>query len=216
VHRWLASLPSLVRGRSSDERKFFPLIVTTNYDVAWERAFKDSGEEYDLVSYIADGPERGRFLHTGPDGVPRVIVQPIDTELRFDERPVIAKIRGTVNRNKRDSDSFVITEDDYIDYLSDDDIVQLIPADIAERLRQTHFLFLGCSVKDWSLRLVMNRLFGDAPWGFNSWAILPSPDSIEERSWYRRGVEPQAARLEEYIARLGAALSDSTTTAEPR
>jgi hypothetical protein len=213
VHRLLASLPSLVRGRSSDQPRFFPLIVTTNYDVTLETAFKDAGEEYDLVSYLADGRERGRFLHTGPDGVPRVIVRPSDVELRFDARPVIAKILGTVNRDKRHGDSFVVTEDDYLGYLSDDDIGQLLPADIAERLTQTHFVFFGCSL-DWNLRLVLSRLFPDDSWGWSSWAVLPSPESIEERSWSRRRVEVQAAPLEEYIDRLGAALISASTTTD--
>jgi hypothetical protein len=143
-----------------------------------ESAFKDAREEYDLVSYIADGREQGRFLHTGPDGVPRVIVQPSDIELRFDERPVIAKIHGTVNRDMRDGDSFVITEDDYIRYLSHDDIGQLIPVDMAERLTKTHFLFLGCSLKDWNLRSVLNRLFRDAPWGLQLLGYPAKPGKI--------------------------------------
>jgi hypothetical protein len=37
--------------------------VTTNYDDSLERAFEEAGEAYDLVAYIADGEDRGRFLH---------------------------------------------------------------------------------------------------------------------------------------------------------
>jgi hypothetical protein len=212
VHRLLASLPSLIRGRPSDEPKSFPLIVTTNYDVALEKAFKDAGEEYDLITYIADAPTPGRFLHISPDGVPRIIRRPNSyTQLRFSERPVIAKIHGSVNRGKRDGDSFVITESHYIDYLSRTDIAQLIPVYIAERLRQTHFLFLGYSLKDWNLRVILHRIFRDAPWGWNSWAVQLTADNIEEKSWRRRGVELLDARLEEYIARLSEALGISGT-----
>ena len=218
VHRLLASLPSLIRGRPSDEPKFFPLIVTTNYDDALERALQDAGEEYDLVTYIADGPTSGRFLHTSPGGgVPRVIRRPNTyTELRFGERPVVAKIHGTVARGMQSGDSFVITENHYIDYLSRTDISQLIPVHIAERMRQSHFLFLGYSLKDWNLRVILHRIFQNAPWGYSSWAVQLMPDNIEERSWFRRGVELLDARLEEYIDRLGAALaiSASATTSE--
>jgi hypothetical protein len=52
VPRLLASLPSMIGARPSTQPGFFPLIVTTNYDDASERAFKDAGEEYDLVTYI--------------------------------------------------------------------------------------------------------------------------------------------------------------------
>jgi hypothetical protein len=159
VHRLMASLPSLIRGRSSTEPKFFPLIVTTNYDDLLERAFKDAGEEYDLVSYIADGPKAGRFLHTSPDGLARVIGRPNSyTELRGDERPVIAKIHGAVGRGAHDRDSFVITENDYIDYLSRTDLAQLIPVRVAKRMRKSHFLFLGYSLRDWNLRVILHRI----------------------------------------------------------
>jgi hypothetical protein len=211
VHRLLASIPSLIR--AGPEPRFFPLNVTTNYDDLLERAFKDSGEEYDLVTYIADGPERGKFLHTTSEGVARVINQPNSyTELRFDERPVIAKIHGSVKRGLQDRDSFVITENHYIDYLSHTDITGLIPVSIASRMRKSHFLFLGYSLKDWNLRVILHRLWGDAGVGWNSWAVQPMPDGIEERSWYRRGVELLDAQLEEYID----GLSDSLSIAEPR
>ena len=55
VHQLLASLPAMIRASSSGKPRYFPLIVTTNYDDALERAFLDAGEAYDLVVYIADG-----------------------------------------------------------------------------------------------------------------------------------------------------------------
>jgi SIR2-like domain len=218
VHRLLASLPSLIRAQPSDGPRFFPLNVTTNYDDLLERAFRDAEEPYDLVTYIADGPDRGRFLHIRADGEEQVIAQPNSyNELRFDERPVIAKIHGAVVRGLYGHDSFVITENHYIDYLSHTDIAKLIPVNIATRMRRSHFLFLGYSLKDWNLRVILHRLWGDTAVGWNSWAVQPHPDGIEERSWYRRGVELLDARLEEYISRLGAELAASTpsTTGEP-
>jgi hypothetical protein len=212
VHRLLASLPALIRAHASTERKSFPLIITTNYDDALERAFKDAKEEYDLVTYIADGEEQGRFLHTRPDGDARVISQPISySELRFDERPVIAKIHGSVERQAEDHDSYVITENHYIDYLSRTDIPQLIPATLATKMKTSHFLFLGYSLRDWNMRVILQRLWGGGQWwGRSSWAIQPSPDYIDERSWSRRNVELLDAGLQEYIDVLGAALISRT------
>src|SRR4029450_7972615 len=84
VHRLLASLPALIRPRLSDRPRSFPLIVTTNHDNLLEGALKDEREEFDLVTYIADGPKAGKFLHTSPDGVARVISRPNSySELRF-------------------------------------------------------------------------------------------------------------------------------------
>jgi hypothetical protein len=136
---------------------------------------------------------------------------------------VIAKMQGSVARGKPEEDSFVITENHYIDYLNHADINTLIPVNIASRMRLSHFLFLGYSLKNWNLRVTLRRLWGNDWSGANSransWAILPSADdkdAMEERSWLRRGVEPLSARLEEYVDQLSAALiSASTTTAEP-
>jgi SIR2-like domain len=215
VHELLASLPSMIRRRPPTESRFFPLIVTTNYDDLLERAFQEAGEEYDLVTYIADGKDRGKFIHTSPNGDERIIGRPKTyKELRCDERPVIAKIHGAVVRQMPTHDSFVITENHYIDYLSHTaDIKTLIPVNIASRMMQSHFLFLGYSLKDWNLRVILHRLWGDAAveLNSNSWAIQPDPDSIEEKSWSRRGVELLDVRLEEYIRLLGEALTSAST-----
>jgi SIR2-like domain len=218
VHRLLASVPSMIRARPSTQRGHFPLIVTTNYDDALERAFKDEQEEYDLVTYIADGPRSGRFLHTSPDGNETIINKPKSyKELRCVERPVIAKIHGAVVRRMPDQDSFVITENHYIDYLSHTaaDIKTLIPVNIALRMMQSHFLFLGYSLKDWNLRVILHRLWGDGgmAWNFNSWAVQPKPDTIDEKSWGRRGVELLDARLEDYIEQLSTSLANSASAA---
>src|SRR4029450_6392571 len=135
---------------------------------------------------MADGPRSGRFLHTSPDGNETIINKPKSyKELRCVERPVIAKIHGAVGRRMPDQDSFVITENHYIDYLSHTaaDIKTLIPVNIALRMMQSHFLFLGYSLKDWNLRVILHRLWGDGgmAWNFNSWAVQPKPDTIDEK-----------------------------------
>jgi DNA-binding SARP family transcriptional activator len=72
VHRFFASLPPLLRERGAPHQ----LIVTTSYDLALERAFLDAGEEFDVVSYIATGRNRGRFCHIGPEGEGTLIERP--------------------------------------------------------------------------------------------------------------------------------------------
>jgi hypothetical protein len=37
-------------------------VVTTSYDTALEQAFAEAGEPFDVVSYLATGPNRGKFL----------------------------------------------------------------------------------------------------------------------------------------------------------
>ena len=82
-------------------------------------------------------------------------------DLSLAERTVILKIHGEVDRTSPDWawDSFVITEDHYIDYLTHTDISNLVPVKVAAKLRRSHFLFLGYSLRDWNLR-VMRLKFG--------------------------------------------------------
>ncbi len=114
LHKFLAELPAILRERGLTPR--YQLIVTTNYDDALERAFRDAGEAYDLVSYVAEGDHRGKFLHWPPEDEPQLIERPNEyTSLSLDERTVILKIHGAIDRLNADSDRYVITEDHFID-----------------------------------------------------------------------------------------------------
>ncbi|WP_185749005.1 SIR2 family NAD-dependent protein deacylase [Humibacillus xanthopallidus] len=210
VHQLLAGLPSLVRRRAAGQRCFYPLIITTNYDDALEKAFLAAGEEFDLLTYIAGGAHAGKFRHTRPNGDSELILGPnAYPEFKCDERPTIAKIHGAVARVDGEEDSFVITENHYIEYLSHTDIAKLIPVNILTRMRKSHFLFLGYSLKDWNLRVILHRLWGAEGAGYNSWAIQSQPERIEEKAWAKRGVELMDMRLEEYAALLDARLQSS-------
>src|SRR5206468_1927865 len=97
----------------------------------------------DLVTYVADGEEQGRFRHLSPDGRVRLIDRPNKYLGLSEQRPVIIKIHGAVDRVRSDRDSFVVTEDDYFGYLTRGDLSNLIPVTLAAKLRHSHLLFLG-------------------------------------------------------------------------
>jgi hypothetical protein len=65
LHTFCATLPAVLRDKGYPPR--YQLLVTTNYDVL-ERAFLAAGESFDVVTYMADGEHRGKFLHRLPDG----------------------------------------------------------------------------------------------------------------------------------------------------
>src|SRR5206468_7162756 len=90
-----------------------PLIVTTNFDDVLERAYKDAGEEFDVVSYIALGRNRGKFLHVSADGAPALVEVPnAYADISLERRPVILKIHGGIDRRpEREWESFVVSED---------------------------------------------------------------------------------------------------------
>src|SRR6266496_3056587 len=121
------------------------------------------GEPFDLVCYIAEGDHRGKFAHWPPEGEPTLIEVPNEYEkLRPGEQSVILKIHGAIDRAGPEAewDSYVITEDHYIDYLTRTEIQNLVPVMLAMQLRRSHFLFLGYSMRDWNLRVILHRIWG--------------------------------------------------------
>ena len=130
--------------------------------------------------------------------------------LRLDERAVILKIHGAVDRTDADApwDSYVITEDHYIDYLARTDIANLVPVTLTAKLRRSHFLFLGYGLRDWNLRVILHRIWGEQKLKYKSWAVQLRPSRARPRVLGARGVEILDVPLDEYVAALDAALGE--------
>ena len=210
LHVFLARLPKRIAAETGSPR--YQLIVTTNYDDALEAAFRDEGEEFDVITYIAEGENRGRFMHHKPDGGQQVIARanvyielPVDERGR-PERTMILKIHGAVDRTKPtwENDSYVITEDDYIEYLTRSDISSLVPPALVAKLKRSQLLFLGYSMRDWNLRVILHRIWGEQKLSgtFAAWAIQLKPDPIEKKFWEQRGVDVFDVSLSDYVAAL--------------
>jgi DNA-binding SARP family transcriptional activator len=201
LHRFLAGLPALLRERGAPHQ----LIVSTNYDLALEQAFEDAGEELDVVAYVATGANRGHFWHRPPGEAPRAIDLPntYATELSLERRTVLLKLHGAVDPlPEREWESFVITEDDYIDYLGRSELTAVVPVSLAAKLRRSHFLFLGYEMADWNLRLVLNRIWGERPVAYRSWAVQQSPSPLAQAFWRRYDVTPLDVDPQGYIELL--------------
>ncbi len=201
LHQYFASLPGILRQRGNSPH--YPLIVTTNYDDALERAFREAQEPYDLVIYVAEGEQRGKFLHWTQQGETSVIERPNEYRgLSLDQRPVILKMHGAVDRAGAMWDSFLITEDDYINYLVRTDISNLLPVTLAVKLRKSHFLFLGYSLRDWNLRVILHRIWGEQKLTYKSWAIQGRVERMDQDFWRKREVDMFNVPLEDYITAL--------------
>jgi SIR2-like domain len=206
LHRLLARLPALLREGGQPQL----LVLTTNYDDLVERALAEAGESFDVVWYEAKrGPLQGRFLHRSPDGQVVAIDRPNKyTGLALTERPVVLKLHGAIDRRDSKRDSYVVTEDSYITYLAGQNVGEQIPFSIRERMNDSHFLFLGYAMRDWNLRVILNRIWGAQQLDLKSWAVQREPSSpaareIEEALWRDRGdVDLLYVLLKEYVARL--------------
>jgi hypothetical protein len=209
VHQFLARLPKTLHEAGYAEQH--QLIVTTNYDNALEQAFTREEEPYDLAVYMAS--DGGRFAHFPCEGDPVPIevgtansykAFPIDQLSGDVSRSVIAKIHGAVDGERGPyawQDNYVITEDDYIEYLSQTGVESIVPLQIRNKLRYSHFLFLGYAMRDWNLRVFLHRMFGKRPLN-TSWAVQRNPSEVDERFWRRIGVEFLAMPLSEYVKEL--------------
>lgn len=205
LHRLLAAVPGVLRAKGYPNPHL--LVMTTNYDDLVERAFQAAGEPLDVVWYVADGEHRGKFRHRTPEGAVHLIEKPNEyRELTLQRRSVVLKIHGAVNRGNSDDDSYVIAEDHYIDYLTRTDVATLLPVTLAAKVRRSHFLFLGYSLADWNMRVILQRIWGTQQLTYRSWAIQRDPRVLDKEFWKMRGVEILDVDLAPYVAALGARL----------
>ena len=125
---------------------------------------------------------------------------------------MILKIHGAIDRGDEARDSFVVSEDDYIEYLTHSNLSQLVPVSVLRAAEAQPFLFLGYRMRDWNLRVMLHRLFRERDHGYRSWAVQLAPDMVDEELWSRREVDVVDVALSEYVEELTRQLE----TAAPR
>jgi hypothetical protein len=194
--------------------KRYQLIVTTNYDTQLERAFEAANEPYDLAVYMSSGDDAGKFVHFPFDDTPQPIETPneytrfpIDVETDELERTVIVKIHGAVDGSAggyRWRDNYVITEDHYIDYLSTLPVESAVPNQILTKLKHSHWLFLGYTIRDWYLRVFLKRIWSGEPLDARSksWAVQEQPDVLDREFWSHNNVDLIDSSLGDYVTNL--------------
>jgi hypothetical protein len=88
-----------------------------------------------------------------------------------------------------------------------------VPSLFYEHFRTRSFLFLGYSLRDWNLRVVLKNLeryLGRRRGGSDddedeplpSWSIQHQPSELERRLWEKRNVNIFDMTLDEFIARM--------------
>jgi SIR2-like domain len=218
VHDFLASIGAAKNPNRDEDR--YPLIVTTNYDDMMERAYRAKGLPYEVVFYRPEDGAAGSFYHVVEDGGYRVedgAAKPIKPANAYPHqfckhRPTILKIHGTIDRTSPPKDArFVITEDQYIDYLAQGALENLLPATLLAKLQNHYLLFLGYSLRDWNLRVFLRKLRSR----FSAWAVLLQSSDAEEEFWKHSGVYIVPMDLKEYVERLGKELTVRSADADP-
>ena len=205
VHLFISGLQTKLSLAGGQRRPF--LALTTNFDTALERAFRDAGEPFHLAIYTAT---TGRFVHVKPDGSQQEILQPnrysdfpIEDDLRLSST-LIVKLHGAIGQRElgySDAENYVISEDNYIDYLSGSSVEQIVPVQILQKLKASHCVFLGYDIADWSLRVLLKRVWGSRI-PAKSWAVQPDAHEFEEVLWRESGVELIHEELDAFVLDL--------------
>ncbi len=170
------------------------VIVTTNYDDLMEQALTAANITFDIVWYDAEGKHRGQFLHRKSGEERPVVIDSPSTYSDFNlkDRTVLLKIHGAIDRSPRDperpQDSFVITEDHYIEYLLRSGSGSFLPSMLGEEIGECHILFIGYGLKDWNMRVLLKRVWQESRLEWPSWAVQLGIDEVEAKLWEDRNV----------------------------
>jgi hypothetical protein len=165
-HKALAALP-------------VPLYITTNYDDLLEHELKRAMKlPISLYPLWRPGLEHATEQALGKDEVEDITPTA--------ERPIVYHLHGHWDV----PESMVVTEDDYINFLSVIHNPDLLPAVCRKALVSAHLLFVGYSLRDWNIRILLNRRLHNA----RSLAIIRHPNDSHlaeflERDLDRRGVQ---------------------------
>jgi len=206
-----AVIPSLYRLLAEAPRPL--LIITANYDTQLERAFQDAQKPYDLVVYGADRKDLANAVLWWPAGaVEPETPAPNELYIDLETTTVIFKMHGSIQAETDEWDSFVITETDYVDFLSRIASQSAIPALFSTHCQDRSLLFLGYGLREWSFRAILgslSRFFARRAAAFGeeeilSWAINENFSELEIKFWQKRGVYPYEVRLDEFVEKLRA------------
>jgi hypothetical protein len=184
------------------------LYVTTNYDDLLERSL-DLRHPHVLVDRL----EKGLAISTSNGTLEPIARTGLDLDQRLTNSdtgepsaPIVFKMHGSIDRKNRKNDSYLITEEDYVDYLGRDQ-GNYIPPYINRLMQGKNFLFLGYSLEDWNVRVILRKLLTPVkPGDVRCWAIVRGRSDTEQRVWQSNSLNIYPMDLLKFSERLGAEL----------
>jgi hypothetical protein len=186
LHRYLASL---------DEPM---LIITTNYDDMIESAFTAADRPFHLVIQTL-GPGREHRAWLRPAGAnDGSEVDEVEVDLKA--ATTIYKLHGSALPSP--ATNYLISEDDYLRFLQRMMTNSAIPLIFSNQMRSYPFLFIGYSLVDWNLRLLLYQLrdfIEKSELMRPSWAIMPTVSDVDRRLWEDRGVNLFRASVRDFV-----------------
>lgn len=162
-----------------------PLVVDSWYDGAMARALAEAGRAFCLVRGVSrqERPDRW-FEAAGPEG-----------------ETVLYKPLGCLEPEP----SFLLSDSDYVEVLTEIDIQTPIPPVVQELRRGCRFLFLGCRFSEQVDRIFARQIMKRS--SDHHWAVLPGESTRNEaRFLAAQNIEPLPLDLGAFAAALARAL----------
>ena len=187
------------------------LFITTNYDDLLEKALAprqphlivDRGSQGLWVTPAGKEPEQ-----VTPTGG-RIEELLNDEQTHLPTRPVLFKMHGSVNKEDAEKDCYLITEEDYVDFLGRDG-GYYVPTYISDLMRGKNVLFLGYSLADWNVRVIMRKLLKGPPTArpLRCWAIVGASGKtlVEQQVWQAQNLNIYPVDLLEFANKLTSCL----------
>jgi hypothetical protein len=173
LHTMLGAIPGT---------KFY---VTTNYDDLLEKALAsrqphlmvDRGENGLWVNKANEKPRR--VAATGNDLYELLN----DPHTQQPSHPIVFKMHGSVDKDNEQNDSYLITEEDYVDFLGRAG-GSYVPPYVNGLMKDKNFLLLGYSLADWNVRVILRKLLKQATRdSVRFWAIVNGHSDIQQELW---------------------------------
>jgi SIR2-like domain len=212
----LAAVPEMLADVPIGEKTLY--MVTTNYDDQVEAAFEHVDRPLCVITQEVHHPQFGaaKVWVQRPGGEPEL---QLAKKLVLAERlppgtAILYKMHGSLAAPQGPQrDSLIITEDDYVDFLTHaggtKTAALVPPPPLTTAFRGRRFLFLGYSLEDWNLRVLLrllairNTAIGGSD--LRSWSIQLDPQEVEEALWFQRKVSLYSADLVEFCGSLRSA-----------
>lgn len=179
------------------------LIVTTNYDDLAEQALR-SRQPWIVV----DRGTAGVVWYRGLDSDWQEIESENLSKAVDRSRPIVLKIHGSLDRKDNEHDSFLITEEQYVDFLGRPEKSQLPPM-LAQIMKKKAFLFLGYGLKDWNIRVMLRKLSlaRNSADRIRSWAVMRPPGEAMIKLLRTQNIEVLEVELATFVDELQKRLS---------
>jgi hypothetical protein len=188
------------------------VYVTTNYDDLLEKALGPRKPHL-----IVDRGDKG--LWVGIDGKSPRPVAATGNELyellnnpntQQPSCPIVFKMHGSIDKADARNDCYLITEEDYVDFLGRTG-GSYVPPYVLGLIEGKDFLFLGYSLEDWNVRVILRKLLKrTTPDSVRFWAIVSGREETEHELWEARDLKiyPMdllvfAQKLSEELAKHG-------------